>query len=116
MARLMAGALAPALSADTRRPLHLMNIAGGPAIDSLNTLIVLRKESPGILAARQVFINVLDVDDAGPAFGKAALAALSVEGAPLHGVRVVFRHAHYDWSKPAAGLMAELNEANATRR
>ena len=50
-----------------------MNIAGGPAIDCLNTLIVLRNEHPHLLEGRIIQIDVLDPDEAGPAFGKAAL-------------------------------------------
>ncbi len=99
MARLMADTLAPVLSADARRPLHFVNIAGGPAMDSLNTLIVLKKECPGVLAERRVSIHVLDRDDAGPAFGTAALAALSVEGGPLEGSRVDFQQIPYDWAR-----------------
>jgi len=56
-----------------------LNIAGGPAADSLNTLIVLYNNQPESFAQRQVFVDVLDFDEAGPAFGKAALAALSEE-------------------------------------
>ena len=44
-------------------------------------------------------INVLDQDDGGPAFGEAALTALSNEGRPLHSSQIVFRHVPYDWSR-----------------
>ena len=57
------------LSSDPRRPLCFMNIGGGPAIDSLNALIVLNKRQPGSLADQEVSIDVLDQDDAGPKFG-----------------------------------------------
>jgi len=80
----------------------LINVAGGPAIDSLNTLILLCKNHPGILSQREIFLDILDLDDTGPAFTQAALAAFSAPGAPLCGTRVAFRAIHYDWSKTGA--------------
>jgi hypothetical protein len=74
-----------------------LNIAGGPAMDSLNALILLNRQEPSVLAERPVLIDVLDLDNAGPAFGEASLAALSQPGGPLHGCRITFRHIHYDW-------------------
>ena len=112
MAQLMADALCVSLSSQPRRPLHLINIAGGPAIDSLNALILLQKNESATLRDRPVSIHVLDLDDAGPKFGEAALAALTREGAPLHGTQIAFRHAPYDWSNPA-GLNPVLEEACA---
>ena len=112
MAHLMAETLLSPLSVDPQRPLHFVNIAGGPAIDSLNALILLRKHQPGILASRQVSIDVLDLDDAGPAFGEAALGAISAEGAPLHEARVSFRTIRYDWLQTAT-LKESLREAGA---
>jgi hypothetical protein len=79
VAQLMTDTLLPILFSDRGRALHFINIAGGPGIDSLNSLILLGKR-PGILADRQVSVDVLDPDDAGPAFGQSALAALSEEG------------------------------------
>ena len=53
MATLLAEALAPTLEARPRHPLRLVNIAGGPAMDSLNALIVLRRDRPGVLDGRR---------------------------------------------------------------
>lgn len=108
IAQLMADFLLPALRSIPRRPLHLLNIAGGPAMDSLNALILLSKQ-PDVLAEREVTIDVLDLDDAGPAFGRSALAALAEEGAPLHGTRVDFQHIRYNW-KDASDLGSVLQE------
>jgi hypothetical protein len=106
-ARLLAEAVLPALSAggerpatSARRPLHLLNIAGGPAMDSLNALIVLRREHPEALEARPIRIVVLDPDRAGPSFGQRALAALQGAGAPLAGLSVELGWHDYDWSRP----------------
>lgn len=110
MARLLADDLAAALRRKGREPLYLLNIAGGPAADSLNALILLRKEHPECLSGRTVRIEVLDADDEGPAFGARALAALLAPGAPLHGLDVTMEHFHYDW-RDVAELHRRLRSA-----
>jgi hypothetical protein len=100
VARLLAAGLASALSARQSCPVHLLNIGGGPAADSLNALILVQKEHPGWLAGRQICIHVLDLDAAGPSFGARALAALLAEGAPLHGLAVTFEFTEYNWAEP----------------
>ncbi|HZM49312.1 MAG TPA: hypothetical protein VFE68_02420, partial [Vicinamibacteria bacterium] len=54
VATLLAEGLAPLLAVARREPLHLVNIGGGPASDSLNALVVLRKEHPVLLEGRVV--------------------------------------------------------------
>ena len=98
VARLLADGLAPALAAGPNKPCHLLNLGGGPAIDSLNALLLLQKERPGLLAARAICIHVLDIEEAGALFGNRALQALLAEGAGLHGLSVELRHVRYDWS------------------
>ncbi len=100
IAHLLADGIAPALGAKGKAALHLLNIGGGPAIDSLNVLIVLQKEHPGLLSERRVFIHILDLEDAGPSFGARALTSLLAENSPLHGLEVGFDHVKYDWSDP----------------
>lgn len=112
MARLLADQLGPRLSADAQRPLHLLNIAGGPGIDSLNTLILLQREQPGLLSGRRITLCVLDGDERGPAFGARALQALQAHGAALHGLSIEFRHQPYDW-RNVAGLSPALNAAHS---
>ena len=114
MARLLADALAPALEAHASRPLRLVNIAGGPAMDSLNALLVLARERPAVLPARRVEIDVLDGDADGPAFGARALAALTAPGAPLAAVQATaaLRHIRYDWNDTRA-LRTVLDGARA---
>jgi hypothetical protein len=99
VARLLADGLAPALSQRTAAPLNLINIAGGPAMDSLNALILLQKERPGLLAGRQISLHVLDLDSQGPSFGGRALAALQAQGAPLDGLSIRLTAIRYDWSE-----------------
>jgi hypothetical protein len=98
IAELLADTLLPLLLHNPHRPVRLLNIAAGPAMDSLNALILLIRQEPDVLGERPVSIDVLDLDDAGPAFGEASLAALSQPGGPLHRCRITFRHIHYDWT------------------
>ncbi len=115
VASLMADTVLPHLSYAPSRPLHLLNIAGGPAIDSLNTLILLCKNHLGILEEREIFLDVLDLDDAGPTFAQAALSALSAPGSLLHGIHVVFRAIHYNWSNttPLKQVLEETGSKEA---
>jgi hypothetical protein len=112
MARLLAGALAPQLRTDPRRPAHFLNIAGGSAIDSLNALILLAREQRELLSAREIVVCVLDGDAEGPAFGGRALSALCAPNAALAGLDVSFRHIRYDWQQ-VAGLEPVLEAARA---
>jgi hypothetical protein len=110
VARLIADGLASELAATTA-PLHLINIAGGPAIDSLNALILLNRRD-GKLLRRPITIHVLDLDEAGPSFGRNALTALMANGAPLAGLDIAFDRRSYDWNEPAL-LEALLRELGA---
>jgi hypothetical protein len=101
VARLLAEGLAEDLAAAPGRSLHLINIGGGPAIDSLNALILFRRASPAAVA-RPITIHVLDPDTRGPAFGKNALAALAATGGPLAGLAVTLVHEPYSWSDTAS--------------
>ena len=114
MARLQADALAPALARGGHRPLHFVNIAGGPAIDTVNALILLRRDQPALLEGRTIAIHVFDQDVAGPSFGMRALAALRAEGA-LQGLDVTFSLIPYDWRHPQhlADTLASFDLANA---
>lgn len=96
--RLLVDGLAPALAGNSIAALHLLNIGGGPAIDSLNALLVIQKEHPGLLTGRRTFIHILDLDDAGPNFGRRALTSLMAENGPLHNLDIGFDHLKYDWS------------------
>ncbi len=99
-ARLLADGLAPHLALASGAPLLLVNVGGGPAIDSINALILLKRSRPELLE-RPIEIQVFDVDAAGPAFGARALSALRAEGRALAGVEIHFTHVSYDWNAPA---------------
>lgn len=96
-AMLLAQGLPDALAQSPSKPLHLLNIAGGTAIDSLNALILLNQKDPTLLR-RPITIIVLDIDHIGPDFGAKAASVLSASGNPLAGVDLHFEHRPYDWN------------------
>jgi hypothetical protein len=115
VAHLLAEGLATDLAAaDAVAPLHLINIGGGPALDSINALIVLRRAHPGLLN-RPIVIEVLDANADPVFFGANALAALKAGDGPLAGRDIVLRHHGYDWDHPTVleGLVAKLVSAGA---
>ena len=81
-------------------PLHLLNIGGGSAIDSLNALILLRRDAAS-LPQRPVVLHILDPDTNGPLFASRALAALAAGDAPLSGLDARLVHTSYNWDDPA---------------
>src|SRR5260370_27368773 len=88
-AQLLAEGLQTPLRNAPSAPLCLLNIAGGTAIDSLNALILLKRDAPDLLA-RPIQILVLDIAPNAPAFGANALAALNQEGRLLAGFNIPF--------------------------
>lgn len=111
VARQLAWALAPALSASDDRSIEMLNIAGGAAMDSLNALLLLRRDRPDSLARRAVRIRVLDLDDAGPRFAARALASLRGPGGALSGLDITLEHRRYDWCEPE--VLREVVAASA---
>jgi len=94
---LLAGGLTPLLKGN-QRPLVLLEIAGGPSADALNTLI--RLEAEGLLQGRSAEIVIYDLDTEGPAFAGAMLAALKT--GPLANCDIALRHVSGNWSDTAA--------------
>jgi hypothetical protein len=109
IARVLAEALLAPLADAPDAPLHLVNIAGGPALDSINALIMLAR-AHATLIRRPIAIDVFDAQQDGPIFGVHALLALTAPGGPLHGLEVQFQHHAYDWNDTArlARLLASL--------
>ncbi len=79
MAKLIAASAVRELSIAQQRPLHLVDIGGGPAMDAINALILLAQSSRELLK-RPIVIHVLDLDDTGAFFGQAAWAELKRAG------------------------------------
>jgi hypothetical protein len=100
VAKLLAHSLEGELRQHPKSALHIIDIGGGTATDSLNALILLRSAAPQMVE-RAITIHVLDPDTDGPSFGASALAALGADGAPLAGMDVRLLHSTYDWRAPA---------------
>lgn len=109
VARLLADHLATALTPGSA-PVELLNIGGGPASDSLNALILLNTERPGLLAGRSVVVRVLDIDETGPRFASECARVLTATGGALDGLDVSVAATRHDWAD-AAGLPGELGKA-----
>jgi hypothetical protein len=114
-AQMIAGGVSGPLAASPGAPLHLLNIAGGHAADSLNALLLLRRGNPQLLADRKIVIQVLDLEQDAPDFGRRALAALESDGAPLHGLDITFTFVPYNWAEPE-GLRLILSDIGTGER
>jgi hypothetical protein len=79
IARLLAEALLVPLADAPDVPLHLVNIAGGPAIDSFNALIILARANATLI--HRPAIHVFDAQQDGPTFGARASRAHRARGA-----------------------------------
>jgi hypothetical protein len=115
IAHLVAEGLADNLAAaGAAAPLSLINIGGGPALDTINALILLRRARPDLLNG-PIAIEVLDANQDGAFFGANALAALRADQGPLAGLDIGMRHHNYDWDRPAAleRLVGKLSSAGA---
>jgi hypothetical protein len=109
IARVLAEALLAPLTDAPDAPLHLVNIGGGPALDSINALIMLARTHAALLH-RAIAIHIFDAQQDGPTFGARALLALTAPEGPLHGLEIEFQHHAYDWNDtaPLARLLAGL--------
>jgi hypothetical protein len=110
MARLLADTLLPQLVGSPGRSIDFINIAGGPAMDSINALLLLQREAAGLLTGRSILVHVLDRDASGPRFGQRALAALQAPSAPLADVSIELVQEPYAWQQPS-GLVSALARA-----
>ncbi len=100
VARFIAEGVVDDLAAAPNAALCLINIGGGPALDSINALILLRRARPDLLD-RRIAIEVLDAREDGAFFGANALEALQAGNGPLAGLKIEMRHHAYDWNDTA---------------
>jgi hypothetical protein len=108
LCRLQADALIPQLESSPQKDLYFMNIAGGAASDSINTLILILKENPILLSNRKIEIHVLDIDTIGPHFSLGCIEALKAEAHHFHGLDIALQHIPHDW-KDVEGLIPLLS-------
>jgi len=98
ISKIQAEALIPLLTKSPDRNLCFINIAGGAASDSINTLFLIQQLNPSLLINRRIEINVLDIDRFGPAFADRCITALKAPEGRFYNMDVSFNHIHYDWN------------------
>jgi hypothetical protein len=90
--------LIPQLRKYPQKSLCFINIAGGAASDTINTLILIQKKEPLLLKERKIEINILDIDTYCPNFARRCIEALQEPNAYFHGLDISFRHIQNNWS------------------
>jgi hypothetical protein len=105
-------ALIPQLTQWPEKNLCFINIGGGTASDSINTLILLLKKNPSLLKTRKIEINVLDMDTFGPGFGNNCIESLKTPDQYFHHLDISFRYMKYNWNDPSGmeGLLTERKD------
>ena len=98
ISKIQAEALIPLLTKSPERSICFINIAGGAASDSINTLFLIQQINPLLLSNRSIEINVLDIDSFGPAFANSSITALKSSNGRFNNLDVSFKHIHYDWN------------------
>jgi hypothetical protein len=96
--RLQANALVPQLVTYPGKELCLLNIAGGAAADSINTLILVLAEDQSLLKNRKIKINAFDIDTDSPGFARRCVETLKARGCHFHGLDISFNHIKYNWT------------------
>ena len=90
-------ALIPQLTKSVR-DLCFINIAGGTATDSINTLILILKENQSLLKDRKIEMCIFDNDTWGPGFAGQCIEALKAPECYFHDLNIIFNHILYDWA------------------
>ncbi len=101
MCKLQTEILIHQLIKSKRNNLCCINIAGGTAGDSINTLINIYKKDPSLLKERNIEINVLDVDKFGPNFANSCVESLKTYGGYFHDLNISFKYINYNWNNTA---------------
>lgn len=94
--------LFPILAAHPGKRLCLINIAGGAASDTINTLRLIQKRDLSLLRDRKIEVHLLEIDVIGPHFAGKSLAALQEAGGDLEMLDLDFRFHNSPWSDEAA--------------
>ena len=89
--------LSSQLIAQKEKNLCFINIAGGAACDSINTLITICKNDKGLLMNREIEINVFDIDRFGPTFAGNCVESLRSPGNYFSGLNISFNYIYYNW-------------------
>lgn len=95
----MAEAIIQLLTEHPAKDLCFINIAGGAASDTINSIFLVQQTKPDLLKNRKIEINVLDIDTAGPAFAERCIEALKEPGGRFRDMNISIRYINYDWNK-----------------
>ena len=98
LSKCQATALIPLLRKSPDKNLCMINIAGGAASDTINTLFLILQEDPLLLKNRKIEIYVLDIDSFGPAFAAECISVLKSPAGQFNNLNISFRHIQYDWN------------------
>ena len=98
LSKCQATALIPILRKSPDKNLCMINIAGGAASDTINTLFLILQEDPLLLKNRKIEIYVLDIDSFGPAFAAECFSVLKSPARQFNNLNISFRHIQYDWN------------------
>lgn len=98
LCRRQADVLAPILASHTGMRLCLINIAGGAAPDTINTLRLVQRRDLNLLRDRRIEIRLLEIDTIGPHFAEKSLAVLREAGGDFEKLDLDFRFHHGSWA------------------
>jgi hypothetical protein len=112
LSKCQATALIPLLRKSPDKNLCMINIAGGAASDTINTLFLILQEDPLLLKNRKIEIYVLDIDSFGPAFAAECISVLKSPAGQFNNLNISFRHIQYDWNNTSLlnKLLSERKE------
>jgi hypothetical protein len=112
LSKCQAKALVPILRKSPDKNLCMINIAGGAASDTINTLFLILQEDPLLLKNRKIEIYVLDIDSFGPAFAAECFSVLKLPAGQFNNLNISFRHIQYDWNNTSIlnKLLSERKE------
>lgn len=98
LCQLQTEALSPVLKAHPGRRLCLINVAGGAASDTFNTIRLIRRRDPALIQSRRIEIHLLETDTIGPHFAERSMAALREAGGDFEALDLDFRFHHASWA------------------
>jgi len=98
LSKCQAKALIPILRKSPDKNLCMINIAGGAASDTINTLFLILHEDPLLLKNRKIEIYVLDIDSFGPAFAAECISVLKSPAGQFTDIDISLMHVQYDWN------------------
>jgi len=98
MSKMQSDVLYNQLRDEKDKKLCFINIAGGTACDSINSLIMVYKTNSSLLKNREIEINVFDIDKFGPSFAKNCVESLKSAGNYFSELNISLNHLNYNWN------------------